>query len=119
MLDTTILIDSLRGVEDALHVISGELESSHTLFYSVISRVEIYAGIRSNEVSATEDLLASLWEVGINRDIAQAAGDYMRAFQRSHGLEIGDALIALFLNCQDKSAYRWKQFLTTLHRIQV
>ncbi|GBD95614.1 ribonuclease VapC19 [bacterium BMS3Abin06] len=64
------------------------------LFVSVISRVEIFAGMRRGEEDAVICLFDLITPIEVDMTIADKAGDYMRKFSKSHALNIGDAIIA-------------------------
>ena len=60
LLDSDILIDHLRKDEKALHYLQQEVDAGSLLFISVISRTEIFSGVRKGEeegVLALLDLL--------------------------------------------------------------
>ena len=73
---------------------TAEIEKESLLFVSVISRSEIFAGIRTGEEDIVNSLLVLLTPVNVDTAIADKAGEYMRKFSKSHTLNIGDALIA-------------------------
>jgi len=60
---------------------------------SVITVAEIHAGMRDHERARTEQLLDSLTQVDVSREIAETAGAF-RKNVRSHTLEFDDCLIA-------------------------
>ncbi|MDO8446474.1 MAG: type II toxin-antitoxin system VapC family toxin [Deltaproteobacteria bacterium] len=94
LIDSDILIDHLRKEKKALDFLDAEIEKGSLLFLSIISRTEIYAGIRKGE----EEIVSSLFEIitplNIDTAIADTAGEYLRRFSKSHTLNIGDAVIA-------------------------
>ena len=94
IVDSDVLLDHLRKDKNALHFLTSEVEKESLLFISVISRVEILAGLRKGEEDAVNSLLALLTPVNVDTAIADKAGDYLRKFSKSHALNIGDALIA-------------------------
>jgi len=94
LIDSDILIDHLRKEKNALHFLETEIENDSLLFVSVISRVEIYAGIRKGEEDIVKSLFEMLTPVDVNVMIADKAGEYLQKFSKSHTLNIGDSLIA-------------------------
>jgi predicted nucleic acid-binding protein len=92
LIDTNILIDFLRGKEKAREFLLSVAEES-TLYCSVITVAEIYAGMREEEKEKTDDLLDSLNIVEINRAVAEKAGEYKYQIRRQH-LELDDCMIA-------------------------
>jgi len=49
LIDSDILIDHLRKEKKALDFLDSEIENGSILFLSVISRAEIYAGLRKGK----------------------------------------------------------------------
>lgn len=94
LIDSDILIDHLRKEKKALDFLDTEIEKGSLLFLSVVSRAEIYAGMRKGE----DDVVCSLFEIitplNVDATIADKAGEYLRKFGKSHALNIGDAIIA-------------------------
>ncbi|MDY7080083.1 MAG: type II toxin-antitoxin system VapC family toxin [Chloroflexota bacterium] len=94
LLDTNVLIYALRrdlGVLDWLDSIL----STHHLYTSVASRVEVFAGMRPREEQMTEALLASLTSLSVTVPIADRAGRMIYKYGRQ-GFQVSfpDALIA-------------------------
>ena len=52
LLDTTVLIDVLRGRRDRSDVLIRILEQGHTLTIAAINLAEVYAGMRPEEEPA-------------------------------------------------------------------
>ena len=94
LIDSDILIDHLREEKKALDFLDSEIEKDSLLFLSVISRAEIYAGIRKGEEEAVNSLFEIITPVNVDTAIADKAGEYLRKFSKSHALNIGDAVIA-------------------------
>jgi|SRR3989304_8327016 len=94
LIDSDILIDHLRKEKKALDFLDAEIEKDSLLFLSVISRAEIYAGIRKGEEEAVNSLFEIITPVNVDTAIADKAGEYLRKFSKSHALNIGDAVIA-------------------------
>jgi len=92
LLDTTVLIDALRGDEFAIEWLLG-LE--HRPSCSEVTRVEIISGLRPAERATAERLFATLGWVPVSEAIARAAGDLGRRFRRSHaGIGTIDLIVA-------------------------
>lgn len=81
LIDTDIFIDHLRGARQLK-------PGRHRLHYSVITRVELFAG--NTATNLTAELLAPFRELIIDRAVAERAGRIAREF----GLRLPDALIA-------------------------
>lgn len=93
VVDTSVLIDHLRGVPGAHSALrlareSGELHASET------TRLEVLAGMRPAEQEATHTLLDLLTWHPVTRDIAETAGELGRQWSRSHRLDAADLAIA-------------------------
>jgi predicted nucleic acid-binding protein len=92
LLDTSIVIDLLRGAQPALEY-ARALTDPPTC--SEITRVEILRGVRSDERRATERLLSTLRWLPVDESIARRAGELGRRYRRSHrGLATADLIIA-------------------------
>lgn len=92
LLDTSVVVDILRGVPTALQYAKGLTELPTC---SEITRVEILRGIRTGERAATERLFRTLRWVGVDEGIARRAGEMGRGWGRSYpGLSTPDLIIA-------------------------
>jgi toxin FitB len=81
LVDTDIFIDHLRG--------AAELKAGrHRLYYSVITRAELFAGATGTDLATR--VLAPFREVPVDRVIAERAG----RIRRETGVRLPDALIA-------------------------
>lgn len=90
VLDTTVLIDVLRGHRPALDYLDS---LDHVPTCSEITRVEVMRGIRQRERDAVERLMRTLRWVPLDEHIARRAGALGRMWRRSHGLAIADLVI--------------------------
>jgi predicted nucleic acid-binding protein len=92
LLDTSVVIDILRGAAPAIAYARGLGEPPTC---SEITRIELVRGLRSGERRATERLLGTLRWVAVNEPIARRAGELGRRYRRSHqGLATADLIIA-------------------------
>lgn len=94
LLDTDVLIDHLRGREEARAFLLNCFEAHDTLYVSVITVSEIWAGMRDGEEDDTCSLLDLFQTVPVTNDIAVKAGLYRNRYGQSHGVLLPDALIA-------------------------
>ena len=94
LIDTDIVIDHFHGHAAALEYFTENLAAGETLAVSVITVTEVMAGLRPGEEERTERLLQLFVVQDINETIGRQASVYLRQFRRSHGVELGDALIA-------------------------
>lgn len=92
VLDTDILINFLRGQETARDFLSSLVDEA-TLYCSVITVAEIFAGMSEHERKKTEELLDSFNLIEITKEIAEKAGNYKNRI-KSQTLELNDCLIA-------------------------
>jgi len=91
VLDTTVLIDVLRGHRPALDYLSSLDEPPAC---SEITRVEVMRGLRHPERDAAEGLMRSMRWTAVDEQIARRAGALGRTWRRSHSLATADLIIA-------------------------
>lgn len=92
LLDTDVLVDYLRKVEQAVRFLEGVRDA---LSLSVVSVAELYSGARGErEEAVLETLLSAFHIFPVNREVAEQGGRFRQKYFRSHGIEIPDALIA-------------------------
>jgi predicted nucleic acid-binding protein len=95
VVDTSVLIDHLRGVEDARTALRGAVDAGEHLTASVLTKVEILAGMRESEQAATGRLLATLDWIAVDEVLAESAGVLANQYLRSHpGVDPVDYVIA-------------------------
>lgn len=95
LVDTSILIDHLRGHANATKALNEAAARGDELWSVVIVRTEVLAGMRPSEQAATFTLLNALHWLDIDTAIADRAGELARTFMRSHpGVDTSDYLIA-------------------------
>ena len=91
LVDSAVLIDYLRGREEA----RAAVEESDEIVASEITRYEVLAGVRPGEESRTEDVLALPAWIDVDEAISRRAADLVRHYRRSFsGIEDADYLIA-------------------------
>lgn len=95
LLDTSVLIDVLRGHEGAVAFIHDAATREEELWSVTIVRTEVLAGMRPREQGPTMALLGALRWIDITVDLADAAGALARKYLRSHpGVDVTDYLVA-------------------------
>ena len=95
LIDSDVLIEVLRGRDAGiLEKWTGLANSSNAVLCSPVSAAEIWHGARPREHAAIAKLLGALSCVAIDAQTGQRAGVYLREYHKSHGIELGDALIA-------------------------
>jgi predicted nucleic acid-binding protein len=93
LLDTTILVDLLRGSKSARDWIDSLSENARTI--SVITAAELLAGCRNRtEQRAIERELNRYETVWVSEDISGSALEYYKRFHLSHSIGFLDCLIA-------------------------
>ena len=98
--DTDVLIDFLRGFDQAVSLIHSY--ASHIVLSSIVV-AELYAGAKGDaEEEKLGNFIALFRIVPVTADIAKAAGLYKRDFGKSHGVGLADAVIAA--SCQAERA---------------
>jgi predicted nucleic acid-binding protein len=99
LVDTTILVDHLRGREDARQYLKS-IEGNRSV--SVVSRAELFAGVFDEEDRRKVETLLSAFRVHeVTAPIAEKGGFFKRDYQPSHGTGIADALIAATAEIHD------------------
>lgn len=95
VLDTDVLIGTLRGEPDAIAAIAAARRRHPRLLSITPVRAEILRGMLPGEEPATLGLLEVLEWVAVDTDLANRAGELGRRYRRSHpGIEIVDLLVA-------------------------
>ena len=94
LIDTDVLIDHLCGEEKARRFFKESISQEASLYFSEISKAEIYSGIMPDEEERVSFLFRSMNEVAVDGKVAEDAGRYRKAFLASHKLLLPDALIA-------------------------
>jgi predicted nucleic acid-binding protein len=95
LLDTTVLIDHLRGVSAVSERLLGLLAGGHSLGTCCVNVAELERGVRARERAAARHLVERLRYLDTTREAAGRAGRYQAEFQsRGQTLQTADALIA-------------------------
>jgi len=99
LVDTDVLVDYLRGHPEAVDFVRAR---SHRIILSSLVVAELYAGVRGDKEQETLDAFVSLFRiVPVSAPIAKAGGLYKRAFGRSHGVGLADAVLAATAELED------------------
>lgn len=92
LIDTDVLIEYLRGSEQAAEFLE-ELEGE--LIISAISVAELFSGARgSEELAALDQFMLAFEVVPVDERLARQGGMIRQEYHTSHGVGLGDALIA-------------------------
>lgn len=103
LVDTSILIDYLRGRQAAADVLEQE-QAAGTLHASEMTRLEVLAGMRASEEAATRSLLSVLDWRPVDAEVAEEAGALGRRWLPSHsaidGADLAIAATAVLLGAR-------------------
>lgn len=95
LLDTSVLVDHLRGNVEARDAMLGAIAAGQRLAASVVVKVEVLAGVRPGEEPATRKLLDALEWFAVDDDVAERAGQLANRYLGSHpGVDPVDYIIA-------------------------
>ena len=94
LIDTDILIDTARGIENAITCLQ-TLEEHSELTISSITQMEMIVGCQNrSELRALLKFLERFLIISVSQDISLTAVHLLKTYRLSHGLKIADALIA-------------------------
>lgn len=103
LVDTSVLIDYLRGHERAGAVLEQE-RAAAPLHASEITRLEILAGMRVEEEDATRSLLSTLVWHPVDADVAEDAGalgrQWLPSYHKIDGADLAIAATAIRIGSQ-------------------
>ena len=106
LVDTDVLIDFFRGHSKA--VVFVNRYSSKTVLSSIVV-AELYAGAKADpELDVLANFVSLFRIIPVTPEIARSGGLYKRAYGKSHGVGLADAIIAA--TCEVEKAE-----LKTLH----
>jgi len=94
LLDSDVIIAWLRGHDPFADLIPTLLTKGEVLTWTPVSVAEIFAGVRKGEEQQIENLFLVLEPLSLSAEIGRTAGQYMKSYSRSHGVELADALVA-------------------------
>ena len=95
LVDSNVLIDHLRGSPAAIAAIESVGIGGERLAASVLSKVEILAGMQPTEEHATRRLLQGVDWIEVDDQVAEAAGSLASQYLRSHRhIELADYVVA-------------------------
>lgn len=95
LLDTSVLIDHLRGSKEATEFLTEAVSRGDDLWSVTIVRAEVLAGMRPKEEKTTKAFLSQIPWLDVDVELADAAGELARKYLRSHpGVDIVDYIVA-------------------------
>ncbi len=99
VVDTDILIDAGRGIDEAVEYL-GTRERRTVLAVSVVTKMELIVGCRNKEeLRHVDRMLGRFRSLTINEVISDKAAGLLRQYRLSHGLLIADAFVAATAVC--------------------
>lgn len=94
LVDTSVLVDVLRGEADAAAVLR-DARMDGPLHASEVTRLEVLAGMRASEETRTRALLAVLTWRPLDAQVAEVAGELGRQWlPGNRGIDAADLAIA-------------------------
>lgn len=95
LVDTSVLIDHLWGNDEARQALASAVENGERLTCSVVTKVEVLAGMRPAEEPPTRRLLDAVEWLPVDDVVAEQAGLLANRYLRSHpGVDPVDYVIA-------------------------
>lgn len=94
IIDTDILIDTARGIQEALDILE-KIQTNNILAISVVTQMELIIGCRNkSELRNLDKFIKQFQIIKLNETISEKAVQLLRLYRLSHGLLIADSLIA-------------------------
>jgi len=95
LIDSDVLIEVSRARNTGILATWRSLaESEEGLLCSPVTVAELWHGARPGEHSLLNALFSALLSTPVDHETGRLAGDFLRTYRKSHGVELGDALIA-------------------------
>ena len=95
LLDTTVLIDVLRGRQNRRVLLATLAAAGHTFATSAVNIGEVYAGMRASEEARTEAFLSTVDCYSVTGAIARRAGALKSTYARTGmTLKLADMMVA-------------------------
>lgn len=91
IIDTNIIIDILKNRSDAVTFFKN-CQTKPSL--SILTISELYGGVRKREEPKLKTFLQAFNIINLNKNIAEKGGFYYRDYNKSHGCDLIDCLIA-------------------------
>lgn len=95
LVDSDVLIEVSRARDEkTLSRWTALSRSEGEVLYSPVTAAELWTGAFQHEHERLAALLRSLQCASADDETGRLAGDYLRHYRKSHGLELADAFIA-------------------------
>ena len=105
LLDSDVIIATFRNETSVVEYLDRLLEQQAKLSVSPVAYAEILAGERSGEHDAIESFFESVDCLPIDEAVGRKAGEYLRAYSKSSGVRIADALVAAVAHCHQAELF--------------
>lgn len=106
LVDTSVLIDHLRGDDGARQALASAAQDGERLTCCVVTKVEVLAGVRPAEEPPTRRLLDAVEWLPVDDTIAEQAGRLANRYLRSYpGVDPVDYLIAATAHQHDATLW--------------
>jgi len=94
LLDSDIIIEFLRGNPKIRKTLRDLISEGNRLVVTPVSAAEIHAGTRHGEEKEIDSFFSGMELRENDGRIGAKAGEYLRTYSISCGVELGDALVA-------------------------
>lgn len=95
VLDTSVIVDHLRGFPPATSTLAAWLVAEEVLVASELTRFELLAGARVTTLADLDRFLVTLDWVPVTENVTRRAGDLARRYRGSHaGIDTVDYIVA-------------------------
>lgn len=95
VVDTSVLVDHLRGHVAARDALGTVVERGERLAASVLTKSELLAGMRRRQTGPAAELFGVIDWVPVDEALAEEAGSLAARYLRSHpGVDLADYVIA-------------------------
>jgi predicted nucleic acid-binding protein len=106
LVDSDVLIEISRARDPEILAAWRSLaDSDQVLLCSPVTVAELWHGAKPDEHSVLNALFSTLLCTLVDHETGRIAGDFLKTYRKSHGVELGDALIAA--GAQLHSAQLW------------
>ena len=105
LLDTDVVIEMMKGNRTVIERVKSLSGGGDAVFCSPVTVAEVYHGLRPAEVGNVEHFFRAVECVPLTRSAGEKAGEYLSRYHKSHGVELGDALVAAVCFLSKASLY--------------
>lgn len=99
LLDSDVIIANFRNHPATIEMLEHLREERALLYVCPVALAEIGAGMRPGDETTIDDFFRSVECLPINDAVGRKAGEYLRLYAKSSGVEIADALVAAVASC--------------------